>query len=148
LLIRAADDGQGGTDLRLICETTGLVCDVKTHSEQVDSRKVCFEPARKRQALTRLSPHERAALGLRQTMSDLECASHHLDMVVFAVDEHVAGVDADIEKLKQDIAELLARVTQCQQKVYADWHERQPHLDSSELRQHPPQPLNGVSRSS
>src|SRR5690242_19128641 len=90
LLIRAADDGQGGTDLRLICETTGLVCDVKTHSEQVDSRKVCFEPARKRQALTRLSPHERAALGLRQTMSDLECASHHLDMVAFAGDEHVA----------------------------------------------------------
>lgn len=79
--------------------------------------------------MKRLSSHERAALGLRQTISDLECASHHLDMVAFAVDGDGAEVDAAIDGIKKDIADLLVQIEHCQQKVYTDWHETQPPLE-------------------
>lgn len=78
-----------------------------------------------------LNPHERAALGLRQTMSDIECAENHLDTVMSAMDAKIEGLPADIETVKQELSDVLVRLAQCQRQVYANWHETQPPLDYS-----------------
>jgi len=50
-------------------------------------------------------------------------------MVAFAVDGDGAEVDAAIDGIKKDIADLLVQIEHCQQKVYTDWHETQPPLE-------------------
>jgi hypothetical protein len=73
-----------------------------------------------------LTSHERAALGLRQTMTDLECADQHLTMVQYAIDDQIEGMNPDIESIKGLLVDLHERIMRCQKKVYANWRQG-PH---------------------
>jgi hypothetical protein len=78
--------------------------------------------------MNKYSAHERASLGLRQTINDIQCAVQHMDILSYSVDVKIKDIAADIEAIKQHLALLLVQLEQCQHKVYADWHESQPPL--------------------
>ncbi len=76
--------------------------------------------------MKRFSLHEQAALGLRQSINDILCAKGHLESVKSTIDEKIVGMEADIDDIEQQLAALQLQIEQCQQKVYAHWHETQP----------------------
>ncbi len=75
------------------------------------------------------SMYERATLGLRQTISDVECAESHLDMVLSAADEHIQGITKEIEDIHQHLCQVLVQLEQCQRQVYRQWHASLPPLN-------------------
>ena len=125
--------------LRLFREIPVAVCDASLHLRQVYFRgeksvegRLCITATRKGEAMNKpLTQHELAALGLRQTLSDLDCAEGHLDMVLDAVDEEIAGLPDAIQAVRQALFGAHEQLVKAQRKVYAAWHETLPPIESA-----------------
>lgn len=80
--------------------------------------------------MEKYGPHERASLGMRQSIGDVECATTHLELAQYSSTGLGEEIDTKMRDIRKQLVAVKEQLEQCQSLIYKHWSASLPGLCS------------------